>query len=67
VRSRLVQLGVQPYIAELVLGHVAHRTRLVSTYEHYDYSVEIADALARWATALTKIIESGDRKILAFP
>jgi integrase len=56
VRTRLVAIGVKPYIAELVIGHVGHRTGTVPIYEHYDYGPEIADALARWADALTQIV-----------
>jgi integrase len=57
VRTRLSDLGVAPHIAELVLGHAAHKTGIVGTYDRYDYSREIADALARWANTLAAIIE----------
>jgi integrase len=57
VRTRLGKLGVKPHVAELVLGHAAHKTGIVGTYDHYDYSDEIKDALAKWAGALALIID----------
>ena len=66
VRTRLARLGIKPYIAELVLGHVAHRTGTVPIYEQYDYGPEVADALERWAGALMEIIEGRDEKVVPF-
>ena len=60
MRTRLAQLGVAPHVAELVLGHAAHKTGVASAYDHYSYNREIKDALAQWAKALAKIIEGGD-------
>ena len=57
VRSRLSKLGIPPHIAELMLGHTGHRTKLVKTYDRYDYGAEIADALAKWSHALLAIVE----------
>jgi hypothetical protein len=57
VRSRLGELGVAPHVAELVLGHAAHKTGVAAAYDHYDYAREIKAALGLWATALAKIIE----------
>jgi integrase len=66
VRTRLSKLGVKPHIAELVIGHAAHRTGIVGTYDHHDYAPEIKDALAQWAETLTEIID-GNRKIVRLP
>jgi len=61
VRTRLGKIGIKPHVAELVLGHAAHKTGIVGTYDHHDYSDEIRDALARWANALTAIIDPPDK------
>jgi integrase len=61
VRTRLAQIGVKPYIAEMVLGHAAHRTGTVPIYELYNYGPEIAEALARWADVLIRIINPPDK------
>jgi hypothetical protein len=55
--NRLGKLGVAPHIAELCLGHVAHKVGIVGTSDHHDYSQEIADALAKWSRALLAILE----------
>lgn len=60
-RTRFGKIGIKPHVAELVLGHAAHKTGIVGTYDHHDYADEIADALARWATTLTGIINPPDR------
>jgi integrase len=60
-RTRLAQIGIKPHIAELVLGHAAHKTGIVGTYDHYDYADEIKEALARWAVALTAIVNPPDK------
>ena len=60
-RTRLGKIGVKPHVAELVLGHAAHKTGIVGTYDHHDYADEIRDALARWATTLTAIIDPPDK------
>lgn len=56
VRTRLGKLKVKPHVAELVLGHTAHKVGIVGTYDHHDYADEIKDALATWANALMAIV-----------
>ena len=56
-RTRLGELGIEPHIAELVIGHAAHKTGIVGTYDHYSYAPRIKDALALWGSALTCIID----------
>jgi integrase len=56
VRTRLGELGIEPHIAELVIGHAAHKTGVVGTYDHYSYAPKIKEALARWADRLLEII-----------
>jgi hypothetical protein len=57
MRTRLGKLDVEPHIAELVIGHAAHKTGVVGTYDHYSYAPKIKDALARWSVALMAVIE----------
>jgi integrase len=61
VRTRLGKIGIKPHVAELALGHAAHKIGIVGTYDHHDYADEIRDALARWANALTAIISPPDK------
>jgi integrase len=57
VRTRMARLSIKPHVAELVLGHVAHKGGIVGTYDHYDYASEIKGALATWADSLLAIAE----------
>ena len=57
VRTRLGTLRIKPHIAELVIGHSAHKTGVGAVYDRHDYADEIADALAVWANALTAMVE----------
>jgi integrase len=58
VRTRLSSIGIQPHIAELVLGHAGHRHSVDgSVYDHHTYEREIADALMRWSIALAAIVD----------
>ena len=59
-RTRLAALGIAPWVAEEVLGHTTHRQGVIGTYNRHHYDLEVKDALAQWAKALTKIIEGGD-------
>jgi integrase len=63
VRTRLARIGVKPYIAELVIGHVGHRTGTVPIYEQYDYGPEITEALMRWSKALMTIVEPPESNV----
>jgi integrase len=57
VRTRLPQLKVPDLIAELILAHRQPVLRV--TYDLYAYLDEKRDALERWATRLSAIIEPG--------
>ena len=59
VRTGMSKLGAKPHVAELVLNHVAHRSGVVGTYDHYDYQPEIAEALAWWEAHLLTIVDGG--------
>jgi integrase len=61
VRTRLAQIGIKPHVAEFVLGHAAHKVGVAGAYDHYNYADETRDALARWATVLTAIINPPDK------
>jgi integrase len=60
VRTRLPSLGVLPHIAELVLNHIKGKSKIERVYDHYDYDKEKAEALAKWAKHLIKIVEPID-------
>jgi integrase len=63
VRTRLAALGIAPWVAEEVLGHTSHRQGVIGTYNRHRYDLEIKDALAQWAKALTKIVEGGPKVV----
>ena len=52
-RTGLAELGVPQIVAEKVLNH-SERNLLVKTYDRHEYSVEKADALARWSSRARK-------------
>jgi integrase len=55
VRTRLSELGVSPFIAELVLGHQQKGVHAV--YDVHRYQREKRDALEQWAARLREIVE----------
>jgi integrase len=63
-RTKLSELGIAPHVAELVLNHIGHRGSVDgSVYDKHHYQSEIKDALAKWADALTKIVEGGPKVV----
>lgn len=57
VRTGMGKLRIEPYIAELVLNHVGHRSSVDGkVYDQNDYVPQIADALAIWARHLLAIV-----------
>jgi integrase len=54
VRTRLAELGVLPFVAELVIGHA--QTGIHADYDLHRYDAEKRDALERWERRLIKII-----------
>jgi integrase len=63
-RTKLSEIGIPPHIAELVLGHVGHRSSVDgSVYDRHHYQTEIQDALQKWADALMKILEGGPKVV----
>jgi integrase len=64
VRTRLSKLGVQPEIAERVIGHVPTGIRAV--YDLHQFREEKRAALAIWAQSLANIIDPSD-KVVALP
>jgi len=49
-RTGLARLGIEPHIAERVLGHT--QGRIAATYDVHNYAVEKRRALESWATHL---------------
>jgi integrase len=64
VRTRLSQIGIAPHVAELVLGHTAHKIGVAAHYDHYSYDREIKEALEKWADALTAIVSPPVDKVV---
>jgi integrase len=61
LRTRLGQLGVQPHISEMVIGH--QKGGVVAIYDRYTYRPEKLDALTRWADMLARLA-SGKSNVL---
>lgn len=62
VATRLVDLGVQPYVVEAVLNHVSgHRAGVAGVYNRASYTGEKRAALDLWAQHLTNFIGAPER------
>jgi integrase len=55
VRTRLAQLGVTPFVGELVIGHT--QTGVHAVYDLHTYDAEKREALERWERRLLAIVE----------
>src|SRR5262249_39363951 len=62
-RTRLTGLGVSTDVAEALLCHVGHRSRIERTYNRHEYWVEKRQALAMWEANLRAIIDGTAEKI----
>jgi integrase len=56
-RTGLARLGIEPRIAERVLGHA--QPRIAATYDVHSYASEKRAALERWAAHLTSLTAAG--------
>jgi integrase len=67
VRTRLAELGVTPFVGELVIGHAQKGVHAV--YDLHRYTDEKRDALERWERRLLGIIapESAAPNVVALP
>jgi integrase len=54
VRTRLAELGVLPFVAELVIGHA--QTGIHAVYDLHRYDIEKRDALERWEARLMQLL-----------
>jgi integrase len=54
VRTRLSELGVLPFVAELVLAH--QQPGIAKVYDLHRYDAEKRDALKKWERRLTQIV-----------
>ena len=64
-RSLLSRAGVQPHVAERVLGHSVGSV-VAQTYDRHSYSAEIADALKRLARLIEKIVSGEGDDVVPF-
>jgi integrase len=62
-RTRMAALGVSTDVAEALLGHVGHRSRMERTYNRHHYWAEKRTALAMWEANLRAIIDGTAEKI----
>jgi integrase len=58
-RTGLSMLGVEPHVAELVIGHTL--PRIVAVYDRYIYLAEKRDALNRWAAHVLQAVGEAPR------
>jgi integrase len=61
-RTHMTALGVTMDVAEALLGHVGHRSKIVRTYDKYKYWAEKRKALAMWEANLRAIIDGTAEK-----
>ena len=54
MRTRLSKLGIEPEIAERVIGHVPGGVR--GTYDLHQFQAEKRHALEAWAQSLSRIV-----------
>jgi integrase len=62
-RTKLAQLGVTGDVAEALVGHVGHRTKMDRIYNRHQYWPEKRKALAIWEAHLRAIIDGTAEKI----
>jgi integrase len=55
VRTGLGRLGIDPMTAERAIGHQVG-SRVERTYDRYDYSKEICEALTKWSDHLVAVL-----------
>jgi integrase len=62
-RSGLSEIGVQPHIAERLIGHSVGK-KVQQTYDRFAYKAEMRDALLRWSEHVVSVVESRKGKVL---
>jgi integrase len=62
MRTGLGRIGIQPHIAELVIGH--SKTGIEAIYDKHSYQPEIKTALARWAEHVAAIVDDWKSNIV---
>jgi integrase len=62
-RTGMGRLGVQPHIAEMVIGHYPGGVQAV--YDRYRYQREIAEALGRWSEYVVALVEGRASNVVA--
>jgi integrase len=70
VATRMGDLGIEPHIVDLCLGHAGHRAGISGIYNYSAYKRPMTAALSQWARHLSDIVEgrsSAEEKIIPFP
>jgi hypothetical protein len=62
-RTKLAELGVNTDVAEALVGHVGHRTKMDRIYNRYKYWPEMRQALAKYEAHLRAIIDGTAERI----
>jgi integrase len=62
-RTRMAALGVNPNVAEALVGHVGHRSKMDRIYNRHEFWAEKRQALAMWEANLRAIIDGTAEKI----
>ena len=56
LETRCGELGIPPHIKDLILDHAPNRGAGAG-YDHYDYSREVAEALGKWASHVSDVVQ----------
>jgi integrase len=62
-RTRMAALHVSNDVAEALIGHVGHQTKIHRTYNRHEYWAEKRQALAMWEANLRAIIDGTAEKV----
>jgi integrase len=65
VATGMAEIGIQPHVIEAVLNHVSgHKGGIAGIYNRAQYSVEKAQALARWDEHIRTLVEGSPKKVV---
>jgi integrase len=62
VATKLADIGIEPHLIEIVLGHAAHRSGISGVYNHSHYQQQVRVALARWDRHISDLLEGRAEK-----
>jgi hypothetical protein len=65
VASGMADIGIEPFVIELVLGHVGHRSGIAGVYNRGNYQQQVRNALVRWDEHVAALLEGRADKVVA--